>query len=155
MSAINWFCLSFDDLDTRQLHDILKLRVDVFVVEQNCPYPEIDGLDLHEGVRHLLGYQDGQIIAYARLLPNGLKYNMPSIGRVIAHPDYRKDGLGHQIMKMALRHAQEIWPRRDLFLQAQQHLEAFYTKHGFQSCSDTYLEDNIPHVDMIYRRTEV
>jgi len=145
----NWFCLPFSDLSTQQLHDVLKLRMDVFVVEQNCAFAEIDGYDTLDDVQHLLGYQNGHIIAYARLLPAGVKYNIPSIGRVVTHAKYRKDGLGHQLMKTANLRARNLWPDRDIFLQAQQHLEQFYMSHGFKTCSEVYMEDDIPHVDMI------
>ncbi|WP_419798536.1 MAG: GNAT family N-acetyltransferase [Terasakiella sp.] len=147
--TINWFCLAFGDLNTDQLYEIMQLRVNVFIVEQNCPYPDLDGYDTQNGVQHIIGYQDGKIIAYARLLPAGVKYDYPSIGRVITHADYRKDGLGHRLMKTALNQCQILWPKHKIFIQAQQHLEGFYLKHGFQTCSETYLEDNIPHIDMI------
>lgn len=147
--TINWFCLAFCDLNTEQLYEIMQLRVNVFIVEQNCPFPDLDGYDTQNSVQHIIGYQDGKIIAYARLLPPGVKYDYPSIGRVITHADYRKDGLGHRLMKTALKQCQILWPKQKIFLQAQQHLEGFYLKHGFQTCSETYLDDNIPHIDMI------
>ena len=90
---VQWQCLSFDQLDKQQLYALLKLRSDVFIVEQACPYPDIDGKDIQPGVLHLLGWQDNTLVASVRLLPAGLTFPSVSIGRVVTHKDYRGGGL--------------------------------------------------------------
>ncbi|MDF2153187.1 GNAT family N-acetyltransferase [Vibrio sp. CAU 1672] len=145
---INWVTLPFSQLSTYQLYDMLRLRVDVFVVEQTCPYPELDGKDTLAGVYHLLGYQDDQLVACARLLPPGTTYANVSIGRVVTRESARGGGLGHQLLEQAIRQCQTFWPKQTIDIGAQQHLTAFYASHGFGVISESYLEDGIPHVDM-------
>ncbi|MCG9558249.1 MULTISPECIES: GNAT family N-acetyltransferase [Vibrio] len=145
---INWYSLPFTELSTQQLYQLLKLRVDVFVVEQTCPYPELDGKDTLAGVQHLLGYADEELVACARLLPPGTTYDNASIGRVATKQSARGDGLGHQLLKEALTSCEVFWPGTTIDIGAQQHLESFYKSHGFKTISEMYLEDDIPHVDM-------
>jgi ElaA protein len=145
---ITWHSIPFSKLSTHQLYQLLKLRVDVFVVEQTCPYPELDGKDILAGVHHLLGYADEELVACARLLPPGTSYDNTSIGRVATKQSARGDGLGHQLIKEALTHCESLWPSTTIDIGAQQHLEKFYASHGFKTISHMYLEDNIPHVDM-------
>ena len=145
---ITWHSIPFSELSTQQLYQLLKLRVDVFVVEQNCPYPELDGKDTLAGVEHLLGYADAELVACARLLPPGTSYDNTSIGRVATKQSARGDGLGHQLIKEALTRCEALWPNKTIDIGAQQHLENFYASHGFETISKMYLEDDIPHVDM-------
>lgn len=145
---ITWHSIPFSELSTHQLYQLLKLRVDVFVVEQTCPYPELDGKDTLAGVEHLLGYSDEELVACARLLPPGTSYDNTSIGRVATKQSARGDGLGHQLIKEALTRCEVLWPNTAIDIGAQQHLENFYASHGFKTISDMYLEDDIPHVDM-------
>ncbi|NOJ10702.1 GNAT family N-acetyltransferase [Vibrio splendidus] len=145
---ITWHSIPFSELSTQQLYQLLKLRVDVFVVEQNCPYPELDGKDTLAGVEHLLGYADAELVACARLLPPGTSYDNTSIGRVATKQSARGDGLGHQLIKEALTRCEALWPNKTIDIGAQQHLENFYASHGFDTISEMYLEDDIPHVDM-------
>lgn len=145
---ITWHSIPFSELSTQQLYQLLKLRVDVFVVEQNCPYPELDGKDTLAGVEHLLGYADTELVACARLLPPGTSYDNTSIGRVATKQSARGDGLGHQLIKEALTRCEILWPEKTIDIGAQQHLENFYANHGFETISEMYLEDDIPHVDM-------
>lgn len=145
---ITWHSIPFSELSTQQLYQLLKLRVDVFVVEQNCPYPELDGKDTLAGVEHLLGYADTELVACARLLPPGTSYDNTSIGRVATKQSARGDGLGHQLIKEALTRCEALWPNKTIDIGAQQHLENFYASHGFETISEMYLEDDIPHVDM-------
>jgi ElaA protein len=148
MTMTEWQRLSFAELDNRQLYELLKLRVDVFVVEQQCPYPELDNKDLSEQVYQLIGTQDGEIVACARLLAPGISFANVSIGRIITKPHTRGSGLGHELMQTALAHCEQLWPGLDIDIQAQEHLLPFYQQHGFTGYSDSYLEDGIPHVDM-------
>jgi len=145
---ITWHSIPFSELSTQQLYQLLKLRVDVFVVEQNCPYPELDGKDTLAGVEHLLGYADAELVACARLLPPGTSYDNTSIGRVATKQSARGDGLGHQLIKEALTRCEALWPNKTIDIGAQQHLKNFYASHGFETISEMYLEDDIPHVDM-------
>lgn len=146
---IEWQCLLFSQFTTHQLYELLKLRVDVFVVEQTCPYPELDNKDILDGVYHLLGYQDGTLVACARLLPQHISYPGVSIGRVATRRSARGSGLGHKLLICAIEHCEVFWPGKAIEIGAQQRLEAFYGSHGFQTASDMYLEDGIPHIDMI------
>lgn len=145
---MNWICLPFHQLSTDQLYEALKLRVDVFVVEQTCPYPELDEKDRADGVYHLLGYQDGNLTACARLLPAGISYHNVSIGRVATAHSARGNGQGHQLLTTALEYCQQFWPNQTIEIGAQEHLQNFYGQHGFVTTSKMYLEDDIPHVDM-------
>lgn len=145
---LTWMTLPFTQLTTQQLYDLMRLRVDVFVVEQTCPYPELDGKDVLEGVHHLLGYQNDELVACARLLPAGTSYSNVSIGRVVTKQTVRGDGVGHQLLKEALKQCDALWPQQTIDIGAQEHLTQFYASHGFNVISDSYLEDGIPHVDM-------
>lgn len=145
---IEWQKLSFEELTTGQLYQLLKLRVDVFVVEQKCPYPELDDKDHVGDVYHLLGYQDGELVACARLLPPGISYNGASIGRVATKKDFRGGGLGHKLLDYAVKQCVSMWPEHDIEVGAQEYLEDFYRQYGFVRTSEMYLEDDIPHIDM-------
>ncbi|ENM5904724.1 GNAT family N-acetyltransferase [Vibrio mimicus] len=145
---ITWQCIPFCQLTTEQLYDLLKLRVDVFVVEQTCPYPELDNKDRMTGVHHLLGYRDKELVACARLLPMGVSYPSVSIGRVATKASARGNGLGHLLLQTALEHCQHLWPQQAIEIGAQEHLRDFYGRYGFEPTSQTYLEDGIPHIDM-------
>ncbi|MCG6117428.1 MAG: GNAT family N-acetyltransferase [Aquimonas sp.] len=145
---IHWACLPFEQLDLHRLYALMRLRVEVFVVEQNCPYPELDGRDLHPQALHLLGERAGQLVACARLLPPGLGFEGPAIGRVVVAASARGTGLAHLLMAQALAHGQRRWPQQAIFLGAQSHLQGLYAAHGFEVCSAPYLEDGIPHIDM-------
>ena len=145
---MNWECLTFSQLTTDQLYELLKLRVDIFVVEQNCPYHELDEHDRHPETRHLLGYQGDQLVAYLRILPPGCTYPQVSIGRVAVHQLMRGKGASHALLQQGLDHAESIWPEQSIKLGAQSYLLDFYKKHGFKVVSEEYLEDGIPHIDM-------
>jgi ElaA protein len=145
---LTWQLAPFNQLSASQLYHLLQLRINVFVVEQTCPYPELDDKDHQEGVHHLMGFQDGQLIACARLIPAGISYPSVSIGRVATHKDKRGSGLGHTLLEQALLSCEKLWPGKSIEIGAQEHLSKFYTKHGFKQTSEMYLEDDIPHIDM-------
>lgn len=129
-----------------ELYALLKLRVDVFVVEQNCPYPELDGKD--DQALHLMLKRGEDIIAAARIFPP--HDDKPAkIGRVVVSPDHRGERLGDALMREALKACAERFPGVPVFLSAQSHLQKFYGSFGFKPVSDEYLEDGIPHVDML------
>jgi ElaA protein len=145
--TMKWMTKTFDQLTTYELYNILKVRTDIFVVEQNCAYPEIDGHD--EASLHLFSLQDGEIAAYARLVPAGEKYEQASIGRVLVVPSKRKSGLGRELVAEAITKIIAEWDAKEIKLQAQSHLQTFYGSFGFQPISGIYDDDGIPHVDML------
>lgn len=141
-----WTVCDFAGLDTRLFHDILRLRVDVFVVEQHCPYAELDGLD--PGAVHVIGRMpDGGPIAYCRILPAGAD-GLPHIGRVVVAPGSRGKGIGGRLMEEALQALETMQGSRRSALAAQAHLVGFYTRLGYIAIGEPYLLDDIPHVDM-------
>jgi ElaA protein len=149
-----WQTKIFSALTLDQLYDVLKLRVDIFVVEQRCYYSDLDGakglLDRHPQTLHLLGYQENQLVAYLRILPTGQSdSNHISIGRVVTAIQARGAGLGHELMKEGLAQCQQFFPNKNIKISAQQHLKAYYQQHGFIQVSEMYLEDDIPHIAMI------
>lgn len=147
---MKWSNLSFSELSVDQLYDLMKLRVDVFVVEQNCPYNELDEKDRDKHTRHLLAYNENtEIIAYARILAPGVSYPEASIGRVVIAQQARGLGLAHSLMIKAIEVLSTYWPKHNIQIGAQQHLQGFYQQQGFEIASEMYLEDGIPHLDML------
>ena len=148
---LTWQCSPFDELSTKVLYAILRARQVVFVVEQNCPFLDADDVDQH--CLHLLGWQvqgsNNALVAYARLVPPGVKYAEPSIGRVITSPEFRGQGLGKELMLRAVHAMDEVYPGLAIRIGAQQYLESFYSGFGFVTVSPTYIEDGIPHVEMV------
>ena len=150
MGNIHWVVNSFHDCTPDQLYDLLQLRVNVFVVEQCCPYPELDDFDRHPETRHLAGHDpSGFLMAYARLLPPGLRFPEPNIGRFVVKKEFRGKGVGHQLMRQAVEAINKIWPGRPIKISAQGYLQKFYEQYGFERVSDVYLEDGVPHIDML------
>lgn len=152
MNSIHWHTKAFEELTVEELYDILKLRTDVFVVEQHCPYPELDGKD--KNCLHVFATHHGSVVAYARIVPPGLSYPQMSIGRVIVHEKYRKDGLGRVLMNLVLDKIEEEFEAQEIQIGAQCYLKDFYGSFGFEPASEDYLEDGIPHVDMIRKESE-
>lgn len=153
-SKTTWQVKHFNELSLNQLYDFLKLRIDVFVVEQTCYYPDLDGdknqLDRDEETLHVLGYQNDTLVAYLRILAQGQSYdNYISIGRVAIAEQARGTGLGHELMKETLHLCQQHFPKQDIKISAQEYLINYYQQHGFEQVSEIYLEDDIPHVAMI------
>lgn len=147
---IKWQVKRFNELSTKELYNLLRLRSDVFVVEQNCPYPELDGKDEHEKTMHLWHYAPDRLMAAClRILAPGVSYDGVSFGRVAVHKEFRGSGLAHKMVDKAIEIAGRTWPGVKIEIGAQEYLTAFYTSHGFRRISDPYLEDNIPHIDMV------
>ena len=141
---------TFSELSAEQLHDIYQLRMAIFVVEQTCYYQDVDGLDKHPETRHLMFWQGGKLVAYARLLAAGTSYpEYISIGRIVTAAEARGQGLGHELVSRAIAECAKLWPGETIKISAQAHLQEFYGGHGFVTHSETYLEDGIPHVAMI------
>jgi len=146
----NWHIKRFNELSTKELYNLLRLRTDIFIVEQNCPYPELDGKDAHEEAIHLWCYAPDRIMAAClRILPPGVSYDGVSFGRVAVHKAFRGRGLAHRMVDKAIEIAGRTWPGVKIEIGAQEYLTAFYKSLGFRSISDPYLEDNIPHIDMV------
>jgi len=146
-STLHWSLERFEALTNDALYALLEARVAVFVVEQNCPYQELDGLDRE--ALHLAAWQDDRLAACARILPPGVRFDQPSIGRVLTVGEWRGIGLGRVLMQRALAICESSWPGLPVRVSAQQHLEAFYASLGFAACSPPYDEDGIRHIDML------
>lgn len=144
---MNWYIKKFSELSTNELYKILQERVNIFVVEQNCPYPEIDGKDLES--YHLFVEKDDRVIAYTRLLPAGLAYQQASIGRVLVIESFRNTGLGKDIMEKSIEFLTDQLQEKEIKIQAQEYALKFYESFDFKAVSDVYPEDDIPHVDMV------
>lgn len=144
---LSWRFAHFDLLTPREVHDLYRLRIAVFVLEQDCPFQDVDGAD--PLCWHLLGRAGGDLSAYCRLVPAGVKFAEPSIGRVITAQSVRRTGAGKLLMAQSVRHARALWPGQAIRIGAQAHLERFYGGFGFAKASDEYLEDGIPHIEMV------
>jgi len=146
--TIEWVCKHHSDLGLEQLYAILKLRSEVFVVEQRCAYLDPDGQDLDGDTCHLMGWDDDQLVAYLRLLDPESQSGDVVIGRVLTAPAGRGKGLGHEMMEQALKQAEKRWPEVPIYLSAQAHLQGYYGRYGFVVAGEEYLEDDIPHIGM-------
>ena len=145
---MTWQDLHHAELTVPQLYAVLKLRCAVFVVEQTCAYQDVDGQDLTGDTLHVMGWQDDQLVAYARILDPESQGGDVVIGRVIVAVEGRGQKLGHTLLEQALENIEEYWPGQPVFLSAQAHLQPFYEQHGFSVQGEMYLEDNIPHIGM-------
>jgi len=147
---MQWQVVTFAELDTLTLYSLLQLRVDVFVVEQNCPYPELDDKDLHPQTQHVILKKGEKVIAYSRVLAPGVSFEgFPGVGRVCVAQTARRLGLGRVLVEKTLSVAAELWPDTDIHISAQCYLQQFYQDLGFKPASEPYLEDDIPHLKMI------
>ena len=145
---IQWLIKKFESLTPYQLYTILQLRNAVFVVEQNCVFQDADHKD--EQSWHLMGWsEDQQLMAYCRILPPGLSYKQPSIGRVVTNLVVRKKGAGRELMITAIRYCHHLFGEQDIKIGAQLYLLKFYSSLGFELTGEVYLEDGIEHVEMI------
>lgn len=149
MSNITFHCLPFDSLTLRQLYAVLALRIDVFIVEQNCPFHDADGKDFIAW--HCLGYdEDGDLVAYTRLFDVNLSFEgYTSIGRVATSNKVRGQGIGQKLMAYSIERCEKLYGLLPIKIGAQKYLLKFYESFGFQSTGEEYLEDGIPHVIMI------
>lgn len=142
-----WRLMAFDDLRVSVLYEMLRLRSEVFVVEQQCVFQDIDGFDAQ--AMHLLGVQHGELQAYARCFGPGVKFAEASIGRVLTRQSARGKGMGHALMAQAISAVSQVWGPQAIRIGAQMQLASFYAKHGFEDVGKTYLEDGIPHLEML------
>jgi ElaA protein len=141
-------CQEFSRLSVVDLYCILRLRSQVFVLEQQCLYQDLDNQD-QESMHMCLRHENGELMAYLRILPKTMQRERVSIGRVVVHPDYRQWGLGHELVSHALAWIENAWGQVDILIGAQSYLIDFYQSMGFVLVSERYLEDGIEHVDML------
>ncbi|MGV9002577.1 GNAT family N-acetyltransferase [Flavobacterium sp.] len=141
-----WTIKRFAVLSVEELYQILKLRSEVFVVEQNCVYLDIDDKD--QKALHLFKQIDGKMVAYARLFKSNDYFENAAIGRVATHPDFRAKKMGHALMSQAIQAIENHFGEKKITISAQLYLKKFYETHGFVQTSEMYLEDDIPHIEM-------
>ena len=145
---MKWTLKSFNELSLSEFHDIIQLRLDIFVVEQDCPYLDLDGKD--QIANHLFAVTDkGQTVAYTRLFGPEEYFKEASIGRVVVHKDFRKDGLGYELMSRSIQQIENIYKTKTIRIGAQRYLRKFYESLGFVSTDEFYMEDGIPHMYMV------
>lgn len=147
MNNIIWKVKTFDELSTEELYQIIRARVDVFVVEQNCPYQDLDNYD--QLAIHLWAEKDAEVMAYCRIFDKAIKYPETSIGRVITTQKARGKGLGRQLIAYAVQIIENRLKTKDIRISAQDYLIKFYSDFGFRDTGKKYLEDNLPHTEMV------
>lgn len=144
---MTWLLKKFDDLTPQELYAILQLRNIVFAVEQNCVYPDMDDKD--QASFHLMCFSNNVLAAYTRLLPPGLAYAEPSIGRVVTAPAFRREGLGRVLMSRSVDELYNLFGKQPIRIGAQCYLIKFYNDFGFTESGSIYLEDGIEHIQMV------
>ncbi|WP_419489196.1 GNAT family N-acetyltransferase [Chryseobacterium bernardetii] len=147
MSNIVWKIKTFDEFTVPELYAVLKARIDVFVIEQNCPYPDLDNYD--QKAVHIWGEEDGEVLAYCRIFDKGIKYDEASIGRVLTTELARGKSLGKLLIKYAVETIENRFGTSEIRISAQDYLLKFYGGFGFEDTGKKYLEDDIPHTEMI------
>lgn len=147
---LNWIYKSFDELTTTELYAILQLRSEVFVVEQNCVYQDMDGKDQKSA--HLMAWHNNKLVAYTRLLPKGVSFEEASIGRVITSPFYRGLGIGITLLEKSIEQILATYQTNKIRIGAQLYLKNFYENFGFVAEGEAFLEDGIPHIEMVLEK---
>ena len=143
---LNWTIKRFVELTLDELYSILQLRNEVFIVEQNCVYNDTDGKD--RSAWHLMAVEDDKLVAYTRILPPGVSYSDPAIGRVVTSSSKRGSGLGRELMKRSIEACEKFFGKTSITLSAQVYLQSFYESFGFIVIGEEYLDDGIPHIEM-------
>ncbi|GAA0739021.1 GNAT family N-acetyltransferase [Clostridium oceanicum] len=146
---MNFIIKKFNDLTLEELYSILKARNKVFIEEQNCPYMDLDSLD--QNSYHLFLKEKNEVIAYLRILKKGLSFKEISIGRVLVLKEYRKKGLAYKMVLKAISFIEKNLNEKEIRISAQEYIKSFYKGLGFKEVSEVYLEDNIPHIEMLYK----
>ena len=149
---LNWSVQKFTELNVHELYEILRLRSEVFVVEQNCIFPDMDNKD--QLCEHLSGWRGGALFAYARIVPPGISYQYASIGRVVVSQDGRGEKLGKELLHVAIDRITGVYGQVPIRIGAQLYLKAFYESFGFVQTSDVYPEDGIDHIEMTIKAQE-
>ena len=149
--SVYWQTARFEELSNAQLYEAMKLRQEVFAVEQDCVYQDADGLD--QQAIHIACWQGLTLLAYQRCLPPGLQEKESTLGRIVVAPGARGKDLGRELVRRGIAHNLERWPEVDIRIHAQAHLEKFYNELGFATASDPYQLDGIPHLEMVLKRS--
>jgi len=152
MSNIIWKIKTFEEFTVPELYNVLKARIDVFVVEQNCPYPDLDDYD--QKAVHIWAEQNGEVLANCRIFDKGIKYPETSIGRVLTTEQARGKNLGKQLIAYAIDTIEARFRTDEIRISAQDYLLKFYGEFGFEDTGKKYLEDDIPHTEMLYRKKQ-
>lgn len=142
-----WTCKHFDELTTKELYTILRLRNEVFVVEQNCVFLDMDNKDFY--CHHLMAWQGDQLLGYSRIVPAGISYVESSIGRIVSSRAARGQGIGRELLITSIDTLYKVYGKRDIRIGAQYYLKEFYSSFGFVQKGDIYLEDGIEHIEML------
>ncbi len=145
---VSWKVKTFNEFTLKELYNVLALRMDVFVVEQDCPYQDLDGKDL-DAFHIFATDQNGNVVATARILKPGVAYEEVAIGRVVTAASIREFKKGHELMAQCMEFVSKEFPNQNIRLSAQSHLVNYYGKHGFKETGKNYLEDGIPHSEML------
>ena len=143
---LTWSIRKFDELTNEELYQLLRLRSEVFVVEQQCNFLDMDNKD--QKCAHLLGWKDGVLLAHSRIVPAGVSYEFPSIGRIVVSGKGRGMGLGVELLNVSIAELEGLFGKSVIRIGAQLYLKKFYQSFGFQKTSDVYLEDEIEHIEM-------
>ena len=146
---MKWSCKAFKELSLDEFHDIIQLREIVFVVEQDCPYLDVDGKD--KDALHVFGEYEGNIVATTRILKPGKSYDEVAIGRVVTSPTVRGKGIGKELMEESMKFVKLHFGKVPVRISAQTYLLRYYKSFGFIETGEEYLEDNIPHFEMLYK----
>lgn len=144
---LHWLCKHFDSLTLQELYAILQLRSEVFVVEQHCPFQDADNRDHFS--YHLMGWENGLLAAYSRLLPADTAFHEVSIGRIVTSPKMRYRGLGKELMRQSISRCFTLFGKQPVRIGAQLYLKKFYESFGFEQDSAVYTEDGIDHIEMV------
>jgi len=148
LSLIHWKTSAFEELSLQELYELIRLRIEVFAVEQDCPYQDLDGYD--EKAHHVIGTDEkGNMVAYARLFRPGIKYTAASIGRIVTASSHRGKGIGKELVNRSVQECRRLYGESDITISAQCYLDKFYSDLGFVTVSDVYQEDGIDHQEML------
>lgn len=144
---VNFQVKAFSELTSAEIYELLRLRSEVFVVEQNCVYQDVDNKD--QKAFHVLGYKNNELIAYSRIFDSGDYFDIPSIGRIVVKEEERKFKYGHNLVAQSIQFILDNFQDKKILISAQTYLTKFYNSHGFEQVGEGYLEDGIPHIKMI------
>ena len=151
--ATDWICKQFSELTTGELYRVLRLRSEVFVVEQNCVFQDMDNKDFV--CHHMMGWQGSELLGYARIVPPGISYVESSIGRIVSSPAARGLGIGRELLEQSIRAMYGLHGKRDIRIGAQYYLKEFYESFGFVQKGEIYSEDGINHIEMLLSVTHL
>ena len=149
MNDLNIYFRSYNELSKCELFDIYLLRQEVFIVEQNCVYQDIDQKDHFS--YHLMAYDNEIMVAYLRIVYPGISFNEPSIGRVLTKKSYRRRGISKNLMQSAIQKVKDVYNHSNIRISAQEYLIPFYKSLNFEPIGEVYLEDDIPHIEMMHK----